>query len=1165
MPTASERSQYIAALEERIQAGDARAAFERFINLRFGLEKGDRVSRAKSKEVLDLFPDDLLCAVQSALVSAEINSASGTAESEARYRLFKTALPDLRKIVNQGDRRAPVVTAQVIARLGEDIDEAEELLKNASAPSIANLQEAETGNLLIPFNDPVARHYYASFLKARRSINADKIVLKELAREYAYLMTSSAYQGVAESQFVLGNLYNPDRKESDPFLIEVRNILMAGKTREKQFALAEEFLQRAERQGSEDAVYFLAYMYESLGRNEEAGERYKVLSDAGRYQGDAGLARVSDKKGQYQEAKFLYEKAAKNGSVEGLYGLAHFYFEGREATETDSGISRDDKIAFFYTDQAIKEDNRPSAPDHFLDAEKEKITSLYKILISRSWIEDARIGLRRAHFEDSKQGAVYYFLSADEPENFSWLSKHADAAGKKISMDLALALAECYEQGKGCDVNYPKAMEMYEIAAECGSITGLQKTVQLYCEGVPGLPADPEAFLVWHDLYVGEPGRRVKGEPKLILQRGRTAADRLVKALQADREKAAAEATAAAARIVMPKDAEDEDAFIEIFVRADGSEDPQMHFALAECYALGLGTEANLEDAITHYLLAAGHGSADAMLVLGQASLNGRFSGEQNYASASAYCNMLAGKKLTAGQAERRQVLVDAIDEELRAEHTRLWGARQDGTFGPLSSGDNLRHAITVPADEEAALDLYAQWARDGRSVAAALAIVHIHEQAGREEEAREWLNYAASTLKNPDAKARLVEINRARRAAERSAAEADVTQPDASLNPPSEIQEELAPAADETFVAGSRNEPVVTDQSVVTEPEEEPAATVEENKELTLAERAELYSTGSEEQPQDLIAAWRLCRNGLNDPETPDDVWHRLEIIQKDILNPPAGEERRVWVRDESYVLCPASAEDDPDLAVVVPADDEEAMAWYAAAAEKGSLSAALVLAEQFAEGTRIDKDLTRAHRLCAYIDAKIESQEGDLPFSSQEQRLKKLKTALVKQGWVHMGGELVIRAVDSLDEDADYSNDPNLFFLSEDDEAAFRLLETYREASLDNDVEYAWRRARGLGCDRSIAESFGMLTRVMAELASSGRIRTLDANSPVSLQLQSECSRLGELMDFAEHDEEGNFKFQAQGDPDDQYEVSFRPGLTETAHSLLRYFKVDVVRAGL
>ena len=110
--------------------------------------------------------------------------------------------------------------------------------------------------------------------------------------------------------------------------------------------------------------------------------------------------------------------------------------------------------------------NLPSVLDK---SEKRKLYNEYLALIRKS----AYLGYKEALFDLGQQYEKISFLGVDNPmyspkKCVYWYSKACD----KGHAEACNNLAALYEEGIGCEMNLQKAVELYKLSADLGSING---------------------------------------------------------------------------------------------------------------------------------------------------------------------------------------------------------------------------------------------------------------------------------------------------------------------------------------------------------------------------------------------------------------------------------------------------------------------------------------------------------------------------------------------------------------------------------------------------------------------------------------------------------------------------------------------------------------------
>lgn len=195
------------------------------------------------------------------------------------------------------------------------------------------------------------------------------------------------------------------------------------------------------------------------------------ISDVGKYK---GWDRIVSRNSSYE---YYYNSVKSNeGTLEFCLG-AMLLFGWHIAEQTQLGIH--------YLEQAITKGNMNAAHDlfrYFLECEdaNERYQNLYKygeIIYNKIDASDALIDLSNDLFDIEPQGSIETNMLARK-----FLEKVLIIDGNH---SVALNnLAWSYKTGKGCDIDYDEAIELFERAAEMGCLTSLYHLGDIYYKGL---------------------------------------------------------------------------------------------------------------------------------------------------------------------------------------------------------------------------------------------------------------------------------------------------------------------------------------------------------------------------------------------------------------------------------------------------------------------------------------------------------------------------------------------------------------------------------------------------------------------------------------------------------------------------------------------------------
>lgn len=218
-------------------------------------------------------------------------------------------------------------------------------------------------------------------------------------------------------------------------------------TKEDRFIKSLKLLHEAAEEGSIKAYYELSVMYHdgtTISPNTELGMNWLLkAAEAGEPRGQNQLASFYKNgifvKEDTSKAIYWYQEAVKNGSNDARYNLANIYLDGLGNTQ-----------------QKIKD-----------------AITLY-LSAAHQGDDDAKVALGNIYIDDS------YGLK-NEDRAFNWLS----SAAKNGNTFGQIGLASCYRYGIGTEVDYSKALYLYQISSDLShSPTARYRLAEMYMLGL---------------------------------------------------------------------------------------------------------------------------------------------------------------------------------------------------------------------------------------------------------------------------------------------------------------------------------------------------------------------------------------------------------------------------------------------------------------------------------------------------------------------------------------------------------------------------------------------------------------------------------------------------------------------------------------------------------
>ena len=257
------------------------------------------------------------------------------------------------------------------------------------------------------------------------SINATELTLDERYKAAALIEVSDIYAAFPLYQELVVQGHTEAKVRLAAMLF--RGLGDKG-TKEEKFQKALQLLHEAADKGSIKAYYALSVMYhdgDSLTPNAELGMSWLLkAAEAGDPRGQSQLASLY-RNGiivakDVNKALYWYKEAIKNDSDSARYNLANLYLDGLD------GVTKN-------TDTAI---------DLYLTAAKQGH-------------DDSKVAL----------GGIYYsdkYGQKNEQQAFYWLN----AAASNGNSYGKIGLASCYRYGVGTDIDYKKALSLYQYSAD---------------------------------------------------------------------------------------------------------------------------------------------------------------------------------------------------------------------------------------------------------------------------------------------------------------------------------------------------------------------------------------------------------------------------------------------------------------------------------------------------------------------------------------------------------------------------------------------------------------------------------------------------------------------------------------------------------------------------
>lgn len=170
-----------------------------------------------------------------------------------------------------------------------------------------------------------------------------------------------------------------------------------------------------------------------------------------------GMTGIADK--DINKAIYWHKRAAENGEGESYYALARIYAYSLNIYDE----------AVKYYQMAAEHDVEKAARDLALSYE------------SGDW------GLTKS----SEKAFEYYKIAAAITE------RKVKSCSHNSSSDLYfMELADCYENGRGCEINSHLAFENYLQAAELDNPDAMEKVIECYSEGI-GVEKDDNLAAIW--------------------------------------------------------------------------------------------------------------------------------------------------------------------------------------------------------------------------------------------------------------------------------------------------------------------------------------------------------------------------------------------------------------------------------------------------------------------------------------------------------------------------------------------------------------------------------------------------------------------------------------------------------------------------------------------
>jgi TPR repeat protein len=276
------------------------------------------------------------------------------------------------------------------------------------------------------------------------TVNAAEATLDERFKTAELLETSDPVVALPLYQ----ELVEQDYTEAKVRLAALLSVGLSDKgTEEENFHQSIKLLHEAADEGSIKAYYGLYVMNHgaaSLTPDSEVALNWLIkAAEAGEPWGQSQLGYFYDKgvivKQDIKKAIYWYKEAIKNNSNSARYNLATVYLDGQSNTS-----------------QKIKE-----------------ATSLY-LVAAKQGDDDSKVAL----------GGIYYsdkYGQKNEQQAFYWLN----AAASNGNSYGKTGLASCYRYGVGTDIDYKKALNLYQYSADFNNDpTSRYRLAEMYMLGL---------------------------------------------------------------------------------------------------------------------------------------------------------------------------------------------------------------------------------------------------------------------------------------------------------------------------------------------------------------------------------------------------------------------------------------------------------------------------------------------------------------------------------------------------------------------------------------------------------------------------------------------------------------------------------------------------------
>ncbi|HJJ49761.1 MAG TPA: tetratricopeptide repeat protein [Methanocorpusculum sp.] len=306
-----------------------------------------------------------------------------------------------------------------------------------------------------------------------------------------------------------------------------------------------------------------------------------------------------------EAAFYWFLKSAENGSSSGQSEVAYYYREGK-------GTKKNDGEAIYWYEESIKNGNCDSSIPFYLASLYSKSETHADFDKALYWYTE--YAKNRSYDSDRVEyaiGELYETGGKDgSRKNLEEAFKHYSKSSDLGNNTATFKVGKCYLEGKGCDINLEKAIEIFQNLAKDKYSDAWYELSECYKKGI-GVPVDlsySEECLITASNLEYESGEFSEGNPYLGI---RYAFEHYEKSAKYGNSKGQYKVGTFYENGIW-KDVDLSEAFIW-YLKSAKNGNPDGEFAVGRCFKKGIGVSISLEKAWEWFWKSLNHGNNAAI------------------------------------------------------------------------------------------------------------------------------------------------------------------------------------------------------------------------------------------------------------------------------------------------------------------------------------------------------------------------------------------------------------------------------------------------------------------------------------------------------------------------------------------------------------------------